>query len=303
MTEEQLRASGEDEARARAERVLQRLPPRMRHRVAWALSQWPGRIAIRSAAGSIRLGIFDRSMTVAAQFFTSVLPILILFASWTTARQTHELSKVVNLPAESRDALEQAVGGGGRSAFGVIGTLMVLVSATSLSRALTRAFANVWELEDLRSSIASAWRWLAAVLALALSLVAVRALVTAANHVPPPGVWRLVVTLCCDLAIAAFVPWVLLQGRVHWRPLVPGALLYAVVMMVMRPAAGVWLPRALDTSAERYGPIGVAFTYLAWLYVVAFAFLGAAVLGRAISVDPGALGRWIRGEPRLIRNV
>jgi membrane protein len=291
----QLPETGEDEARARAERALRRLPPRLQQRVAWALSQWPGRIALRSAASSIRLGIFDRSMTIAAQFFTSVLPILILIASWSTARETHEIAKVINLPPDTSHALEQAVSGGGRSTFGIVGTLLVLVSATSLSRALTRAFGNVWDLHDLRNTIGSVWRWFAAVVAVALSLVAVRALVNLANQVPPPGVWRLLVTLVCDLALATFVPWVLLYGRVRLRPLVPGAFLFGVVMMVVRPAAGVWLPRALDTSAERYGPIGVAFTYLAWLYVASFILLAAAVVGHAIAVDDGGLGRWVRG--------
>jgi membrane protein len=47
----------------------------------------------------------------------------------------------------------------------------------------------------------------------------------------------------------------------------------------------VWLPHALDSSADRYGSIGVAFTYLA-----------ASVLGQVIATDTGWFGQWIRGE-------
>jgi membrane protein len=40
----------------------------------------------------------------------------------------------------------------------------------------------------------------------------------------------------------------------------------------------------------------VAFTYLAWLYVVSFCFLATATVGRVIATDTGQLGTWIRGR-------
>ena len=93
-----------------------------------------------------------------------------------------------------------------------------------------------------------------------------------------------------------FVPWVLLSGTVAptagpRRPDFP------LLMVSVRPASAAWLPRALEVSADRYGPIGVAFTYLAWLYVAAFCFMGAAVVGQVIATDRGRLGDWIRGNP------
>jgi hypothetical protein len=53
--------------------------------------------------------------------------------------------------------------------------------------------------------------------------------------------------------------------------------------------------RALQVSSDRYGTIGVAFTYIGWLYVLAFCLLTAAVVGQAIVQDEGAAGRFIRG--------
>ena len=67
-------------------------------------------------------------------------------------------------------------------------------------------------------------------------------------------------------------------------------------MLAVRPAAGLWLPRALEVSADRYGSIGVAFTYLAWLYVVSFCALLTAVVGQVVAEDPGWLGKRIRGH-------
>ena len=85
----------------------------------------------------------------------------------------------------------------------------------------------------------------------------------------------------------------------------PGALLFALLMLAVRPATAAWLPRALETSADRYGSIGVAFTYLAWLYVASLFLLAAALVGQVIATDVGRLGeldprrsRPGAGEPR-----
>ena len=82
--------------------------------------------------------------------------------------------------------------------------------------------------------------------------------------------------------------------------LVPGALLFALLMITVRPATQAWLPGALEASADRYGSIGVAFTYLTWLYVASFCFLATALLGQVIATDPGTSRRRIRGA-RLCR--
>ena len=75
-----------------------------------------------------------------------------------------------------------------------------------------------------------------------------------------------------------------------------GAVLFAGAMVFLRPTSKVWLPHALEVSAERYGTIGVAFTYLAWLYVLSFCFLAAGVIGQVLTTDAGWLGRRLRGR-------
>ena len=165
-----------------------------------------------------------------------------------------------------------------------------------MSAALTRAFAEVWGQQRPRTKLSSAWRWLAVVVVLALSLVVVRTLIAAAGELPPPRIWQVAVSLLCDTALALFMPWILLAGTLRPRLLAPGALAFGLLMLAIRPASVAWLPRALENSADHYGSLGVAFTYLAWLYVVSFVLLGTALLGQAIATDRGRLGRWIRGD-------
>jgi membrane protein len=244
----------------------------------------------------MRIELFDRSMTIAAQFFTSVFPTLIMLATW-VGGGSNEIAEAMGIPQQTRSVLDEALdNNSGSATFGIVGTLIVLASATSLSRALTRAFSAIWGLPRPKTQLTYAWRWVAVVLALALALVTARALTRYLSDVPPPTVWQLAASLVFDLAIGVFVPWILLAGELSTRRLVPGAAIFGIVMLFVRPASTVWLPRALDASADRYGSIGVAFTYLAWLYVVAFCFLAASVMGQVVTTDAGWFGQWIRGR-------
>jgi membrane protein len=288
--------SRETEMQARAEAALGRLPPRLQSVLRRLMNGWLGRITRHSIWAFVRLQMFDRSMTIAAQFFTSVFPTLILFTTWANSRDANRLADALSLPEETRSMLDDAIQGPEGSAFGVAGTVIVLASATSLSRALIRAFAVIWDIPKPKTTVASAWRWLAAVLVLVVSMVLARATTEPVRVLPPRDMLPLIVSLALDTSVALFVPWVLLAGTVRLRLLAPGALLFGLLMLVVRPATAAWLPHALEVSADRYGSIGVAFTYLACLYAAAFCFLTTAVLGQVVANDPGWLGARIRRD-------
>jgi membrane protein len=282
-------------ATERVETLLQRLPTRLRGPLTRILSRWLGRTLIRTMDAFLRLEVFDRAMTIAAQFFTSVLPILILAATWAWSGDAGGVSDLVGVPDESRSVIDQAVQGADSAAFGVAGTLLVLASATSLSRALTRAFAVIWRVPRPRSGLRTAWRWLAVVMVLTMAVILGNSLSQRSGVLPPRELWPIAASFLADVGVATFVPWVLLAGRLSARLLLPGAVVFALVMLPVRPASDLWLPRALDVSADRYGSIGLAFTYLAWLYVLSLIFVSAAVLGQVLASDSGKLGGWIRG--------
>ncbi|MFH7324391.1 YhjD/YihY/BrkB family envelope integrity protein [Aeromicrobium sp. JJY06] len=280
----------------RIDTAVERLPPWARERVQWVLSTWIGRTLMRLAAASVRVEIFDRAMTIAAQFFTSILPLLIVAVTFLGAG-SDQIAEVVGASGETSELIDEATRGEGAAAFGVVGVLFVLVSATSLSRALSRAFAVVWQVDRPRVDLRSAWRWFAVVVVLMMAVVVVQNLTQRTSALPPRSLWPAALSMATDVAVAVFVPWVLLAGRIAARWLLPGAVACGIAMAIVRPAAEVWLPWALDVSAGRYGPIGMAFTYLAWLYVVAFILIGTAVLGQVLVSDEGRAGAWLRGDP------
>jgi membrane protein len=278
--------------------ALSRLPTWMQPVFGWLLSRWLGRVAINSLREFVRLDMFDRSMTIAAQFFSSVIPILILLMTWASARDVQRVTDELNLPEETRAVLEDAMQGAGGASFGIAGIVITLVSATSLSRALTRALTTIWGLPKPKSGLGSVWRWVAAVLVLTLSVVVVSAASEPVHVLPPREMLPLLASFALDVSVTLFVPWVLLAGAVHPRLLAPGALVFALLMLAVRPATAAWLPHALEVSADRYGSLGVAFTYLACLYTASLCFLATALIGQVIANDRGELGVWIRQDGR-----
>jgi membrane protein len=93
------------------------------------------------------------------------------------------------------------------------------------------------------------------------------------------------------------VPWLLLSGKVAAPRLAPGAFIFGLGVSAARPIAHDLLTNSLASSADKYGTIGVAFTYIAYLYALSLWFLVAAFLGQVIATDEGRLGLWIRQEP------
>jgi hypothetical protein len=116
----------------------------------------------------------------------------------------------------------------------------------------------IWRLSRPKTQLTNAWRWVALVLA----IVVTSALSRFTDPIPPRNVWTLVLTFGLDILVAAFMPWLLLANRVPVRRLIPGGVVFALAMLVVRPAGEAYLPRALEESADQYGSIGVAFTYL-----------------------------------------
>jgi hypothetical protein len=96
----------------------------------------------------------------------------------------------------------------------------------------------------------------------------------------------------------AFVPWLLLVGGVSMFRLLPAASLMGLGSVILTLASRIYMPRALTVGSEHFGALGVAFTFIGWLFVVCFVLVGATVIGAVIVQDEGvdALVLRIRGR-------
>jgi membrane protein len=259
------------------------------------VARWPGRVLLGTVAALVRIQVFDRAMTIAAQAFTSIFPVVILVGAVLGRGPSARMAELAQLPQATQQLLDDALRSGGIGAFGLAGSLVVLISATSLSRALARTYCSIWTLDRSPTGLRSYWRWLAAVFLLAGYLFVTRLLGSVAGQLPFARVPATITLVLADAALAVFIPWLLLSGAVPVRVLMPAGCVFGLAMLVVRPVGAVYLPRALAASGDRYGSIGLAFTYIGWLYLLSLCLLASAVLGQVLANDEGTVGRLIRG--------
>jgi membrane protein len=244
-----------------------------------------------------RLEPFDRAMTLAAQAFTSIFPVLIVtFAVLPhddSGRLGGRVADALALPESTRAALSGAFPQDAEQAttFSVLSLLIVLLSATSFSRALTRMYAKLWSVSG--PGWRSPWRWLAAIVAITSCTVAVQVVLRMASGSVEWMASALLLSVAVNTVLWTWVPSVLLAAEVPWRLLAPGGLLMGAATVATYAASRVYMPSALAYADRHYGELGVAFTSIGWLFCVAFVLISATVVGAAVATEPGPASRFL----------
>ncbi|MEU6769892.1 YhjD/YihY/BrkB family envelope integrity protein [Streptomyces sp. NPDC046759] len=243
----------------------------------------------------VSVNVFDSGTRLAAQCFLTAVPLLFVFAAYAPPAVRHQLidsvTTVFGLTGPARSELEQVfrpTSGELQQTTGVVGGLMVLLSATAVSRALQRLCRRAWEIPRSGTRIAP-WRWLAW---LVLWLAAL--LLQGPLHQGfGAGAWLGVpLVFVSEVVLWWWTQHLLLGGRVGWKPLLPGALVTAVVLTALAVTARLYMPRALNNALADYGPVGSVFVLLSWLIVVCVA--------ASVSVSAGAV---LAQEPFLARRL
>jgi membrane protein len=97
------------------------------------------------------------------------------------------------------------------------------------------------------------------------------------------GILVTVITLAFAAVEWTLTPFILLGRRVPWPMLLPTGLITAVTASALSAASIIWMPRAVQESAERYGVIGIAFAMLSWLVAAGFVLVGSAAGGAVLA--------------------
>jgi membrane protein len=273
-----------------------RVPARARSLFERYANSWPGRVLDDTLGALVRISVFDRSMTLAAQAFTSVFPLLILVAVLRPRGSGNQLGEgladSLGLDAGASAALEVALPAGSTAAssFGLIGILVTLLSATSFSRALVRLYTGIWDVPR-PPGLRGLWRLVVTLVGLVLLVFLLTFVRRVLQGVPLSTVTEAVIACLVGALIWTWVPWVLLARRVPVRLLVPGGVLMGAAMVLLSIAGRIYLPRALSSATRQYGALGISFTYVTWLFVLMFALVATAVTGNAVARNPGWFAR------------
>jgi membrane protein len=79
-----------------------------------------------------------------------------------------------------------------------------------------------------------------------------------------------------------------LGDRVRWRALLPGAVVAGTGQVLVLTASGLYLQPAIESQAQRYGLIGVAFVLVTWMIALGLLLVLGAVLGAVLGGRAGA---------------
>jgi uncharacterized BrkB/YihY/UPF0761 family membrane protein len=256
----------------------------------------PGRFALRVVRDLRDVELFDRAMTLAAQVFTSILPILIVAGSLRSRLNPaagSALAENLGLDARTAQLVQQSLPREAEvvSATGIFGALLLIVAATSFARALERCFRKIWRTPKV--GIRFAWRWVVAIVAIVIGItlvVATRNVVDGAGAMP---VLELVAEAAIWCVLWWIASWIVINRSVGLRALLPGCVLAGIGFAGAALVGRVYLPPTLAASANQFGVLGLAFSYIGWLFVLMFVLLVAVTIGRIIHL--ALIGRlWSR---------
>lgn len=258
-------------------------------------------VVIHLADRMVSVNIFDTATRLAAQCFLTAVPLLFVFAAYAPPvvrdQLLHSLRSVFGLSGPVDTGIQELMQPPNedlRQTTGVVGGLMVLISATAVSRAVQRLCKRAWEIPRAGTRIAP-WRWVAW-----LGLwIGVLLLEGTLHNGFGLGVWLGVpVTLVCQTGLWWWTQHLLLGGRIAWRPLLPGALLTAAALTALTATAQLYMPLTLDRTVAEYGPVGSVFVLLSWLIVVCLVATVSVSTGAVIAQEPFLAARLGSPPPR-----
>lgn len=242
-------------------------------------------LVVRTYRRGVEIELMHRAFGFAALGFVTLVPLLIVVAA--------------AAPLGGRSFPSWAIAGlglSGRAASAVNGLFgpaaRVLSTTTALSAGVLAVFglsfvsvvqtgmARVWELPAAR--LLSVWRqviWLAVL----IGMLIVGADLLALLH----DGWFITTVRWCATAAGslAFFWWTqhfLLESRVPWRALLPGAVLTVAGLVGLRIFSAVIFGPLIVSSAITYGAIGAVLIVVSWLIGIGYVIFGAALVGRVL---------------------
>ncbi|MGK9274002.1 hypothetical protein KXR83_23670 [Williamsia muralis] len=253
-----------------------------------------GRAAVRVVFEVLEIGVVDRAMTLAAQSFTSLVPVMIAIGTLGAMDPVSEaLRSDYGLDLSELDGATEP----SATAFGVVGVFMLVISGTSYARALARTYGQIWS--SAIPTYRQGWRWIVVILAIAVGAMAIGA-ARALDDVPVVGPWLMVATqFAIWLLVWTAIPALLLPIGLPTRALWSTGALTALGLTGLQVASVVALPRIMNSAEKQFGVLGMVFTMIGWLFVYSAIAVISATVVHALTqdVDDDALGRWLRGSP------
>lgn len=231
----------------------------------------------------VEIELMHRAFGFAALGFVTLVPLLIVVAA--AAPLNHRtfpqwIVAGIGLSGKASTAVNHLFAPSARvlSTTTALSVAVLAVFGLSFVTLVQTGLARVWELPAAR--LISVWRrvvWLAALVGV---LLVGADLVTLLNDSPLLLVLRWCAT---GVGATAFIWWTtrfLLEDRVPWLALLPGALLTVAGLVGLRLFSAVIFSPLIVSSALTYGTIGTMLIVVSWLIGIGYVVFGGALVGR-----------------------
>ncbi len=247
-------------------------------------------------------------MVIASQALTALVPLLLLVSTLAPANRRDVVARSLvqrfDLSGNAAEAVQEVfTRPANGSSIGALSVLILVFSGVSLARRVQRLYQDAWQI----GSVAGVRGRLTTFVGLGALLLQISLLYLARSAVRAmPMDWLLSITasILTGLVLWICIPWLLLDGRVPWRRLVPSGVLASVCGAAYSSASTIYMPRMMETNSERYGLFGVTLALVGWLLAVSLILVFVTVVGAEFDRSEGWFARRVRswlgteGEPR-----
>lgn len=237
-------------------------------------------------------------MTLAAQLFTSILPLFIVIG---TIPQLHQVADTLtqsvgfDVAEAAGTSLQWSIDTPTNASFGVVGILMTVISATSFARALGRAYGHIWSAPKVPAR--EGWRWLVVLAAVAgAATIAIQAQQLRTIDGPAGDALALGAEFIVWSVLWSTTPHLLVKTRLSIRILCATGLLTATGLLALRIASNVALSDVAARALHKFGVLGLVFTTIGWLFVFSAIVVAGSTIISSLSRDEGALGAFLRSD-------
>ena len=223
----------------------------------------------------------DRAMALAAQAFTALLPLLVVYGALVPTPDGEDFAARIidrlDLTGASARSVEEAFASSSTTAGSVtaIGILLLVISALSFTRGLQRLYEGAFRLPALgMRGTRYGLQWLFVMVV----VLSIRPLVLGFLH----NAAAAIATVALGVFLWLATPYLLLGKRLTWHRLMPAALLTTVGMTIYSATSFIWLPRTIESLSKQFGFIGISFALVSWLFAAGSVLVASASIGAVI---------------------
>jgi membrane protein len=237
-----------------------------------------------------RVEFLDRSLVIASQALFSVTPLVVVVAAFSPEEMAdnflRQVGETMGISGGDTAAMQDAANiERVQTQTGVLGAVIVLISALSFARAMQRLYLRVWEVPRERRGVANVRLTAGWLVGWLLGLI----FLTSTIGVFDSDVIDAAAHLVREFAAFALWWWTahtLLAGRVSWRSLWLTALLCSIVLGIVIDASRIVMPPYVKANTDQFGGIGLMFAASTWLLVIGCVITGSAIVGRVVVEEP-----------------